>query len=119
MAGAVVALYHGAEAARRAETAFDRQFVRREAPEDISEMQVPAQSIRDGRVHLPGALVALGLASSRSDARRLIRGGGVRLDGRSVTDEEVEASLMIGSTLQVGKRRFVRISSAESLRPFD
>jgi len=119
MAGAVVALYHGAEAARRAETAFDRQFVRREAPEDISEMQVPAQSIRDGRVHLPGALVALGLASSRSDARRLIRGGGVRLDGRAVTGEEIEASLMMGSTLQVGKRRFVRISAAGEPSGFD
>ena len=119
MAGAVVALYHGAEAARRAEAAFDRQFVRHEAPEDVSEMQVPAASIRDGRVHLPGALVALGLASSRSDARRLIRGGGVRLDGRAVTGEEIEASLMMGSTLQVGKRRFVRISAAGEPSGFD
>ncbi|MBA2272300.1 MAG: tyrosine--tRNA ligase [Actinobacteria bacterium] len=119
MARAVVALYHGTEAAKHAEGAFDRQFVRHEAPADIPEAQVPAGSIRDGRVHLPGALVALGMASSRSDARRLIKGGGVRLDGRQVTDEEVDVSRVMGATLQVGKRRFVRISPVESLGSFD
>ncbi|MBA3349052.1 MAG: tyrosine--tRNA ligase [Actinobacteria bacterium] len=119
MAGAIVALYHGIESARRAEAAFDRQFVRREAPEGIPEVQMPAGAIRDGRAYLPLVLVALGLASSRSDARRLIDGGGVRVDGRAVTEEEVDASFMLGITLQVGKRRFVKISAAEAPRPVD
>ncbi len=119
MARAVVSLYHGTEAAGRAETAFDRQFVRHEAPEDIPEAPVPPGSIRNGRVHLPGALVALGLATSRSEARRLIKGGGVRLDGGAVTDEDVEVSRMMGSTLQVGKRRFVKMSPGARGESFD
>lgn len=114
MSRAVVALHHGGEAARHAEAAFDRQFVRREAPEDIPEAALPPGTIRDGLVHLPGALVALGLASSRSDARRLIAGGGVRLDGTAVAQEDVESSLVLGSILQVGKRRFVRIAPADA-----
>lgn len=119
MSRAVVAVHHGEEAARRAEAAFDRQFVLRQAPDDMPEAQLPSGSIRDGLVHLPVVLVALGLASSRSDARRLILGGGVRLDGTTVADEEVESSLILGSVLQVGKRRFVRISSAQDHESVD
>ena len=105
----VVELYHGAEAARRAEAAFDRRFRHKEAPEDIPDADLPGDAIDGTDVYLPRVLAELGLAKSGSEARRLIAQGGVRLNGEPVSGESVERSELVGAVLQVGKRRFVRL----------
>ena len=109
VARAIVALYHGDDAAGTAESAFDRQFKQHQIPDKIPESELPADSVSGDAVVLPVALAELGLASSRGDARRLLSGGGVRIDGDQVTDEEVPLERLRGAVLQVGKRRFVRI----------
>src|SRR5918996_4883440 len=111
LAREIVARYHGEEAARSAEEHFDRVFRQRELPEEIGEVSIPAESIRGGTVWLPKLLAAVGLASSNSDARRLIEQGGVRLDGEVVADADAEhdAASLAGKVLQVGRRRFVRL----------
>jgi tyrosyl-tRNA synthetase len=110
MARAVVGRYHGKRGAQRAEAAFDRLFRQNQAPEDIPEAAIPADAIAGGSVNLPRVLAELGLAASRSEARRLISQGGVRINGVPVTDEESPAQKLMGATLQVGKRRFVRLT---------
>ena len=110
IARAIVELYHGPEAARAAEAAFDRQFRRHEAPDDVAEVPVPAGAVDGDRVSLPRVLADLGLASSRGEARRLIAQGGVRIEGAPVESEEVGFDELAGALLQVGKRRFVRLS---------
>ena len=104
LARALVTRYHGPEAAAAAETHFDRVHVAREAPDDI-----PAVSL-DGAatVHLP-QLLAEHFGMSRSDARRTIAQGGVRLDGATVTELDLPASELTGRVLQLGKRRFLRL----------
>lgn len=109
VARAIVELYHGPDAARAAEEAFDRQFKRHEVPEDLPEVDLPPGAVSEGVVHLPTALVAFGLASSRSEARRLISQGGVRVDGVPVAAEDLPLAELAGAVLQVGKRRFVRV----------
>jgi tyrosyl-tRNA synthetase len=111
VARAVVALYHGDDAAQRAEEAFDRQFKEHEAPEEVREAQLPADAIDGDKVYLPRVLADLGLAASRSEARRLLAQGGVRVNGEQVTGEELTTSELVGALLQVGKRRFVRITT--------
>jgi len=102
LAREMVAMFHGPEAAGEAEAAFDRVFVRHEVPGDLEETVTA-----DG--YLPKLLVDLGWASSLSDARRSIKGGGVRLDGTQVTDEH--ANLKPGTVvLQFGRRRFRRVT---------
>jgi tyrosyl-tRNA synthetase len=109
VARAVVRLYHGDDAAREAEAAFDRVFKDRKAPQEIPTAVIPASAI-DGEVaYLPRILVEVGLASSGSEARRLIEGRGVRVNGEPATSEEVPADDLRGAVLQVGKRRFVRL----------
>lgn len=109
VARAVVALYHGDEAANQAEASFDRQFREHQAPEEMESADIPPDAI-DGEVaYLPRVLAELGLAASRSDARRLIAQQGVRLNGEVVTAEELAAADLRGAVLQVGKRRFVRL----------
>ena len=109
VARAVVARYHGDAAATSAEEAFDRQFKRHEAPEDIAEAAIPGAAVRGDTVALPKLLSELGLAASGSEARRLISQGGVRVDGDVVTEDEVAKDRLEGALVQVGKRRFVRL----------
>ena len=98
----IVTIYHDAEAAARAEAHFKRVFQRGELPKEMPTHELAApQNIVD-------LLVEVGLAPSKSQARRLIAQGGVRLDGNKV--ESIEETVMPGeeTILQVGKRRFVR-----------
>jgi tyrosyl-tRNA synthetase len=107
LARSIVERFHGGEAARAAEEHFDRLHIRREAPEEIEELEVaPA----DVHVHLP-ALLAEGFGLSRSDARRLLSQGGVRIDGDPVGPDELdlEPERLDGAVLQVGKRQFRRL----------
>jgi tyrosyl-tRNA synthetase len=107
LARSIVARFHSPEAAEAAEAAFDRLFVARQLPEDIEEAVVPA----NGAVHLP-ALIAELFGGSRSEARRTIEGGGVKLDGEAVSELDLPASALDGRVLQVGKRRFRRLRVA-------
>jgi tyrosyl-tRNA synthetase len=108
LARALVERFHGAAAAREAEAAFDRVFVSRDLPEDIEEAVVRASN---GAVHLPELIADL-FGGSRSEARRAIAGGGVKLDGEPVSDLDLPASALDGRVLQVGKRRFRRLRLA-------
>lgn len=112
VARAVVARYHGEDAAAAAEGAFERVFVERAAPEDVPEAAIPEAAVEDGRLSLVRVLAELGLASSRGDARRLLAGGGVKLNGRTVTEEWVALEAAAGGLVQVGRRRFVRLAGS-------
>jgi tyrosyl-tRNA synthetase len=107
LARALVKRFHGSAAAAEAEGAFDRLFVARELPQDIEEAVVRA----NGAVHLPELIADL-FGGSRSDARRTIAGGGVKLDGVPVSVLDMPASELDGRVLQVGKRRFRRLRAA-------
>ncbi len=108
LARALVDRFHGDGAGTGAEAHFDRVFVDHAAPDDVAEF---AFSAGDGTVHLP-ALIAEVFGGSRSDARRTLAQGGVRLDGDPVTDLDVAAGRLEGALLQVGKRRFARLRAA-------
>jgi tyrosyl-tRNA synthetase len=114
LASEVVGLYHGADAAREAEARFDRVFKERDLPEDVPVIEIPTGIERDegGTIWLPRLLQAVGMASSNSEARRLIEQSGVRLDGELVEDPEAEfrRGELEGKVLQVGRRRFGRLS---------
>ncbi len=112
MARAIVALYHGEEAARAAEEHFNRVFRDRELPAYIEEFWLPADWERDQAVSVAALLVELGLASSRSEARRLVTQRGVRVNGELVVDPElaISSERLPGTTWQVGRRRFARVS---------
>jgi len=122
MAGRVVEMYHGSEAAEAAEEDFDRQFKQHKAPKHVPEVAAPPEAfspketlapieaIEQGMLNLPIALTSLGLTKSRSEARRLIAQGAVRVNGKKLDQEEVLYSPLEGPLLvQVGKRQFVRI----------
>ena len=107
LAREIVERYHGASAARAAEDAFEQVHARRELPDEIEERELPRDPGVE-RLPLLKALPKLGLASSGSEARRLIAQGGVTVEGARVSDPN--AALPPGSHLiKVGKRKFVRL----------
>jgi tyrosyl-tRNA synthetase len=108
LARRLVARFHGDAAAERAEADFDRKFVEHAVPDDV---EGHAFAAGNGDVHLP-ALIADAFGGSRSEARRLITQGGVRLDGEPVTEIDVDAERLDGAVLQVGKRKFARLRRA-------
>ena len=104
LARRLVAMYHGEEAARRAEEAFDKVFRRREVPDEV-----PEYVLNQDRIWIVRLLTSSGLASSNSEARRLIAQGGVYIDGQRVTDPNLEVEFKGGEVVKVGKRRFLRV----------
>jgi tyrosyl-tRNA synthetase len=102
--------YHGQEAAEAARERFDTLHVRRELPEEIEEFAFEAE---DGLVHLP-ALLAQAFGLSKSEGRRLLAQGGVKLDGNDVDGSSLDmpAEELDGAVLQVGRRRFKKLRRA-------
>ena len=108
LARRIISRFHSEAAAAEAEAHFDRVFVARAVPDDVPDVEF---SVADGTVHMPELIVAA-FGGSRSDARRSLSGGGVRLDGEPVEEIDVPAGAVDGKVLQVGKRRFARIHIA-------
>jgi tyrosyl-tRNA synthetase len=111
LAGRLVDRFHGEGSGAEAEAAFNRVFVDREAPAEMPEVELAAYvADGDGLVHLP-RLIAGAFEISTSEGRRLIRQGGVKLDGEPVAADalDLEASGLSGRVLQVGRRRFCRL----------
>lgn len=103
LAREIVAIYHGEESAAQAEQEFKRIFQEQGAPEAMQSFRVfPGQTVVD-------VLVAAGLASTRSEARRLVEQKAVRLNDQVL--EDASAALEPGgeAILRAGKRKFVRL----------
>ena len=103
----IVARSHGEEAARAAEDYFTRVVRHGEVPAEVPDHSLPAGDL----VHLP-ALLADAFGFSRSEGRRLIAEGGVKLDGDPVNELDVARERLDGAVLQAGKRRFVKLNGA-------
>jgi len=110
----IVERFHDAAAARAAEEHFDRLFVERGVPDEVEELDLgPYLGDNGGPVHLP-AVMAAAFGISSSEARRLIKQGGAKLDGEPISADllDLPAGELDGRVLQAGKRRFRRLRAA-------
>jgi len=111
LARELVARFHGAAAAEQAQQNFTSRFAEKALPTDLPEIAVCCAA---GETAVP-LLVALtesgvALAASRSEARRKVAEGAVRIDGEKATDPQLRLAAGSAYTLQVGPRRFARVS---------
>ena len=105
MAFEIVKTIKGAAMAQRGEQHFERTVQRRELPQEIETRQVTGHEW--GVVEL---VAELGLTASNSETRRLIQGGGIKIEGERVADIHARITIDKPMILQVGKRKIVRVS---------
>ena len=107
----IVEAYHSAEAAEAAEAQFDLVFKQHAIPDDIPEFAADLTPNDEGLVYVAKLLADAGLAQSAGEARRLIDGGGVKVNGEALAAKSynVDPSLLAGAIIQVGKRKFVKL----------
>lgn len=110
LARLVVARFHGEDAARGAEAEFVRQFQARQVPDEVREVPYPVPP-SGAAVRMDQLVVVTQLASSASEARRLIQQGGIRLDGARVEDPYRALQVQPGRVylVQRGRRDFARV----------
>lgn len=109
LAAAIVAMYHGEDAAEAARAHFEKTVVQGGVPDDVPDLQ-PASG--DGaRIGLLNLMKEAGFTSSNGEGRRLIEQGAVSIDEEPVTDtgRYIDLEQEAPFVLQVGKRRFVRV----------
>lgn len=101
----IVKMYHGIEAANRAEQQFISVFQERAIPDEIPTIEWNGEE----KINIIDLLVKLQLQKSKSEARRMIENGGIRLNGEKIEDVQLEVTIIDGLIVQVGKRKFVKI----------
>ncbi|WAA11332.1 tyrosine--tRNA ligase [Fervidibacillus albus] len=101
----IVSTYHGDEAARKAEKNFNTVFQKGQLPEDIPVVKWSGNR----EVSIVNLLVDLGMQKSKSDARRMIKNGGIRINTKKVTDINLIVTIDDEMVLQVGKRKFIKL----------
>ncbi|MCF6187450.1 MAG: tyrosine--tRNA ligase [Desulfobulbaceae bacterium] len=107
LAKELVARFYDQDTADAAERNFEQVFKKHELPEDILEKELAV----DGEaVWLPKLLQEAGLVKSTSDGRRMVKQNAVSVDGQKVTDVDTDISAKGTVLLQVGKRRFCRVT---------
>lgn len=95
--------YHGKEGADKAQEEFINVVSNKGIPEDIEEVRV-----EDGK-NILDLLTELKFAASRGEAKRLIQGGGVKIDGEKIADMGYTFAIKDSVILQAGKRKFAKL----------
>jgi tyrosyl-tRNA synthetase len=103
----IVARFHSAGDAERAQADFDARFRQGALPEDMPEVTLAAGS---KPMAIAQVLKASGLTASTSEALRMIEQGGIRIDGDKLSDKGLQLAPGKTVVLQVGKRKFARVT---------
>ncbi|GAB7388920.1 tyrosine--tRNA ligase [Bacillaceae bacterium] len=109
LAWTFVRMYHGKAAADAAEEHFRTVFQKRELPDDIPEIELAEERLREGKLWIVKLLGELGLVSSNGEARRMIQQGAVKINEEKVGNAEEEIAVVDGMVVQVGKRKFAKV----------
>jgi len=106
LARTLVRMYHDENAAKQAEEEFDRVFIKKDIPDDIQEVTL---EMKNGGLGIVDLMLKTSLVSSKSEARRLIQQGGVKVDNEKISDINDRIEKDESFIVQVGKRKFVKI----------
>lgn len=122
LAREIVTQFHSNEIAGQAEEHFERVVQKKEIPDKIKEYPIPnlrriprAEIAANGTVSLQSSnlVVVTGLAESRSEAKRLIKQGAIKIDGITLKEDDVLIEVSHGRIIQKGNRHYVRLVDAD------
>ena len=107
LAKELIARFHDGQAAEEAELNFINQFQKKNIPDDIEELVL---SCPEDSIPLPNLLKDAGMTESTSEAMRMIKQGGVRINEEKITDPKHSVPKNSSAIYQVGKRKFKKIT---------
>ena len=105
LAKEIVTIYHGKTKAQKAQKEFERIFKQKKLPAKIPEIK-----IENGKLNILDLIVKTKLTNSKSNAKRLILQGGIKIDGKVQNDWQKIITIKKGQILRAGKRKFVMIN---------
>ena len=106
LAEEIVSIYYGKKEAKAARKEFERVFKEKKLPKTITEFKV-----KEKELNILDLLVKTKLASSKSEAKRLVLQKGVKVDGKNEDDWRKIIKIKKGQVLRVGKRKFIRLAN--------
>jgi len=109
LAREIVRLYHGQNASLIAEEEFEKIFKKKLYPEEIKELVLKKDNLKEGKIWITELIAISGLVSSKSEARRLIEQGGVRINGEKVSDPNLDLTVEEGMILKIGRLNFIKL----------
>jgi len=109
LAREITKLYHGQRAATIAEEEFEKVFKNKLYPEEMKELILRKDNLKEGNIWLIKLIALSGVVSSNSEARRLVEQGGVRINGEKVNDSNLDLTVEEGMILKIGKLNFIRL----------
>lgn len=104
LAREIVTIHHSKTAAQKAEQEFNRIFRQKELPSKI-----PSKRLKTKKLNIPDLLVKTKLASSKSEAKRLVQQRAVKINGSVIKNWQEVISIKSGIVIQVGKRKFIKL----------
>lgn len=109
LAREIAQLYHGHSDSLIAEEEFEKVFKKKLYPEEIKELVLKKDNLKEGKIWITELIVMSGLVSSKSEARRLIEQGGVKINGEKVSDPYLDLTVKEGMILKIGKLNFIKL----------
>lgn len=108
LAKIITGLYHNAQEVQSAITYYEMAFSKKAIPNDIPTLLLDLEkdTVNDS---IPG-LIELGYIKSRSEFIRLIRQGGIQINGEKIDEDEINSVLINGDVMRIGKKRFIKIN---------
>ncbi|MGM0508805.1 MAG: tyrosine--tRNA ligase [Fusobacteriota bacterium] len=105
LAREIVKMYHGEEEAKKAATFFNQKFSKNEVPDDLPEVQV-----KEDKINIIDLIYSkLEFSESKSQAKRLIKGNAVSIDGKKIKDIWKDVEIKDGMVIKVGKKRMAKL----------
>lgn len=106
LAETITKLYHGDSETKRAKEFYETAFSKKAIPEDIPELQLKGSLTLSSII---SNLVSEGFVQSKSEFTRLIKQGGIQLNGEKIGFEDKDKVLSPGNVIKIGKKKFVRL----------
>lgn len=107
LANIITSLYHSAEDAKKAADYYDMAFSKKSVPDDIPAMLIDLD--KDTVADVIPQLISMGYISSKSDFIRLVKQGGIRINGEKINEDDMGQVLINDDVIKIGKKKFIKI----------
>jgi len=109
LAREIVKLYHGQSAAIMAEEEFEKVFKNKLYPEEIKELEIKKDVLKNGKRGIVNLIKDSGILGSTGEAIRMVRQGGVRVNGEKISDPHSDLTVEEGMIIKIGRLNYIKL----------